>query len=354
LDANSVLQKLNQYNTYLLKLKDDTKKNVILNYLQYNFHKGIIDPTNQIQAQSPIDEVTKGLKALAKTNTVVSEENKKLSEFNYFSNTSQFRENHQGKDGISIAAVGTKTYGVLSYSIHKILNSGNLDEIKTLAGKHTKKFLKSIHLEGPILENLRQVNEALYYHIKDSLKSNNAIDDISAFMSLSVDNAKELALAALNAGFLTLGLYMYAISMGYDTEKVAQALMSPIGNLILDSSKGNIFTGKRNAISLESVFSDLENPVRLQHLFKSKEGRYVKKAWDAYLSKEVYAQLVLGKNTDYDYLFNTFINPSINSFIDKIKNNLPSDKYDKVAIIQIATQLVSIINEDFKNKKLIQ
>ena len=348
LDANSVLQKLNQYNTYLLKLKDDTKKNVILNYLQYNFHKGIIDPTNQIQAQSPIDEVTKGLKALAKTNTVVSEENKKLSEFNYFSNTSQFRENHQGKDGISIAAVGTKTYGVLSYSIHKILNSGNLDEIKTLAGKHTKKFLKSIHLEGPILENLRQVDEALYYHIKDSLKSNNAIDDISAFMSLSVDNAKELALAALNAGSLTLGLYMYAISMGYDTEKVAQALMSPIGNLILDSSKGNIFTGKRNAISLESVFSDLENPVRLQHLFKSKEGRYVKKAWDAYLSKEVYAQLVLGRNTNYDYLYTTFIENFSKDII------LPTSGYDNVAIKQIATQLVSIINEDFKNKKIIQ
>lgn len=349
---------ISDYNTYLNKVKDRQKENIFYNFLQYNFRSGIISPTNQIQAQTPIDVVTEGLKQKAKSNTVIDKENQKLSESNYLGNHMQFANNHQGKDGISITAVGTKNYGTLSYSMHKILNSGDAEKIKTLAsskGEEGHKFLKSLHVDQQTLQILKEAHPEIAEHLENQLKSNNAIDDISAFMSLSVDNAKELALAALNAGSLTLGIYMYAVSMGYNPLEIADVLMSSIGSLIIRRSKGNVFTGNRNAISLDSVFSKIERFLDTRDYFKGETGKALKKILDHPIGQNT-------KESINSIFFKLVVSQPLavrpQEFRDKLQiaRNATMDligESGEKSLIQLANKLFDDLEQDLEDKILV-
>jgi hypothetical protein len=75
---------------------------------------------------------------------------------------------------------------------------------------------------------------------------NNDVDsavNLSALLSLATDNAKELALAKLNAGTGTLGMYIYGLSIGVSFDNIFSILTSPVALEISKLIRGNSFTG---------------------------------------------------------------------------------------------------------------
>jgi hypothetical protein len=65
---------------------------------------------------------------------------------------------------------------------------------------------------------------------------------MSALLSLSTDNAKELCLAKINAGTNMMGMYLYGAAIGMDFEVLNQIIASPLGFTISKLLNNNEFT----------------------------------------------------------------------------------------------------------------
>ena len=75
---------------------------------------------------------------------------------------------------------------------------------------------------------------------------NNDVDsavNLSALLSLATDNAKELALAKMNAGTGMLGMYIYGMAIGVSFDDIFSILTSPVALEISKLIRGNSFTG---------------------------------------------------------------------------------------------------------------
>lgn len=73
-------------------------------------------------------------------------------------------------------------------------------------------------------------------------KTNDPALAFSALLSLSVDNAKDLSLAKLNANPATMGMYLYGLTIGVNVDTLTKILMGPIGDLCIELLNTNIFT----------------------------------------------------------------------------------------------------------------
>ena len=83
---------------------------------------------------------------------------------------------------------------------------------------------------------------------------------LSALLSLSTDNAKELTLAKLNAVSQMISLYLYGISIGIPFSDLANTIMSPAGNIVIKAMQGNMFSGKEEMIRISNAtFNFIEN-----------------------------------------------------------------------------------------------
>lgn len=80
---------------------------------------------------------------------------------------------------------------------------------------------------------------------------------LSALLSLATDNAKELALAKLNAGTNMLGMYIYGLTIGMSFQDISKILMSDIGFQISDMMTGNAFT-EDFGMNIQNVFDYFE------------------------------------------------------------------------------------------------
>lgn len=117
---------------------------------------------------------------------------------------------------------------------------------------------------------------------------------LSAMLSLSTDNAKELAMANLNAGTGTLGMYLYGISIGMDFNTISKIMMSPLGFRIGELMQGNIFNDEYGQ-QLNSVFDYFTKGI--YHILKKYDagfynGNKVAKISDFLESNEVLDQQV--------------------------------------------------------------
>ena len=83
---------------------------------------------------------------------------------------------------------------------------------------------------------------------------------LSGLLSLSTDNAKELSLSKLNATTKTLGMYVYGLTIGMQFNDIADILMSPVGDTILQLLEGNVFTGQQEFSRVgKPLFNYIEN-----------------------------------------------------------------------------------------------
>jgi len=80
---------------------------------------------------------------------------------------------------------------------------------------------------------------------------------LSALLSLATDNAKELALAKLNAGTNMLGMYIYGLTIGMKFSDISKILMSDIGFTMSDLMSENVFT-EEPSMNIQDVFDYFE------------------------------------------------------------------------------------------------
>lgn len=76
---------------------------------------------------------------------------------------------------------------------------------------------------------------------------------LSALLSASTDNAKELILSKINATSKFVDIYTYGLMLGNDFNKIADIMKSPIFNKIVKLTETNIFNPSTSKYSLKSA-----------------------------------------------------------------------------------------------------
>jgi hypothetical protein len=80
---------------------------------------------------------------------------------------------------------------------------------------------------------------------------------MSALLSLSTDNAKELCLAKINAGTSMIGMYLYGAAIGMDFDVLNKIIASPLGFTVAKLLNSNEFTLKQGKMSVDGALSYL-------------------------------------------------------------------------------------------------
>lgn len=251
----AILKAVNRYNNYLSRIKDTRLlDNIHKNYIEHSIYSIINNPVNQIEAQNSVDFITKPYKDLA-AKSPMAHDSVKNGPGAFTTNIHAIINNQVGKKCIGIAAVGLKSFfAITEYFNNAIRNNQYLP-------------LHDINLEFWVNDH-SEISKETYKYIanvnpynRNDIKSINDQDFalcLSALLSLATDNAKELALAKLNCDESTMGMWLFATSIGINPQKIFNVMTSPVARIIARESKGNVFIGKSED-SIGYALSFLEN-----------------------------------------------------------------------------------------------
>lgn len=258
-------KRIDEHNLYINThkyLEEDTAKNMIASTVS----QISLDPSNLIQAQSSVDDMTVPLKTIANESPYGSKD-KRNAPGNSVIYPQVLVNNMTGKDVIAISASqGLKCFYALTQYYNTVLNNGNSKQLNRLL------FYKKIgNTEARLLANawikdsskLKNTNNDEVFQVLLSVmdNQNDAALVLSAILSLATDNAKELALSKLNAGSDMVGLYLYGIMIGMDFRDISKILISKSAQVIANMQKGNIFNHEEGHPMLTSIFKTLDtNP----------------------------------------------------------------------------------------------
>lgn len=242
-----VMKIVNDHNIYFDKKSIASLTKIVNNYTMYSMYSVSEDPVNLLQAHSSVDITTGPLKAKAETSEEAAAANFRTPG-NVMNKFFSFVENQTGKDGISICAVGLKSFFGLTQYYNQLLNKGDeRSQSRACLGDG------GIRINGKLYQTLANIrplnpntiiNRDLFKALSERANDVDAALILSAMLSLATDNAKELALSKLNASTKTLGLYIYGISIGMEFNEIADIMMSDVGKVINDIMDDNKFTGK--------------------------------------------------------------------------------------------------------------
>ncbi len=261
---------INKHNLYLNKSNVTKRTNISRNWLTQQTYDIIIDPINQLEAQSSVDAVTSNAKNLAKKSPKASVQDT-FSPGNVINKYQSIQENMVGKDGIAICATGLKSFFALT-QLHNIIMSGeNVDAKESLlcnvkiggkiyhglANVFTDKLFtgEEEYEEWDINFEKRYAQDAIFSEkVKDylieQLRASDASNEFSALLSLSTDNAKELVLAKINAGTSTIGMYLYGLSLGIPFDTLYKIMTSPLAFRLSELTKGDSFNEDSGTIDV--------------------------------------------------------------------------------------------------------
>lgn len=270
----AILKAVNRYNNYLSRIKDTRLlDNIHKNYIEHSIYSIINNPVNQIEAQNSVDFITKPYKDLA-AKSPMAHDSVKNGPGAFTTNIHAIINNQVGKKCIGIAAVGLKSFfAITEYFNNAIRNNQYLP-------------LHDINLEFWVNDH-SEISKETYKYIanvnpynRNDIKSINDQDFalcLSALLSLATDNAKELALAKLNCDESTMGMWLFATSMGINPQKIFNVMTSPVARIIARESKGNVFIGKSED-SIGYALSFLENGPDIPSDLKEHWGKGENKA----------------------------------------------------------------------------
>lgn len=265
---NTIEKTVNKHNLYLETQNAQTVELIAKNYNMYKMFSIINDPINLLQAQSSVDVMTATAKKVANQSPSANLA-KNRTPGNFINKYESIRDNQVGSKGIGICAVGLKGFFGLTQYSNTVINE-DINALERLRlGKQGKQFyiprLNKV-LQYDYLANINpskksplyKIDQNLYRKFKEKGFDNDAALQLSALLSLATDNAKELALAKLNASDKTLGMYIYGLSIGMEFEDVASILMSPVGLTLTSVMEGNIFNNNSGLFNLNKVFDYFE------------------------------------------------------------------------------------------------
>ncbi len=240
-----LIELVNKHNNYVKKANFNKKAEISQNYMTQQLYDIITDPINQLEAQSSVDVITGPYKSLAKT----SKKAKIQSTFtpgNFVNKFKSITENMVGKDGIAICATGLKAFFALTQTYNQTMSKDSIHEKEAL--------LCSVKIGGKVYKGLANVvgevvdSESLKDYLFEQFVTSDMANEMSAMLSLSTDNAKELVLDKINANTYTLGMYLYGLSLGVPFKTMYQIMTSDFALRITELVKGNIFNSKQVSI----------------------------------------------------------------------------------------------------------
>ncbi|MBR2248814.1 MAG: hypothetical protein IJ880_17670 [Bacilli bacterium] len=246
---NTIINMINNHNTYLSRVNNRKREHIIKNYVTTQLFDIIEDPINRLQADSSVDVVTGHVKDLAKNSPKATVQDN-FTPGNVVNKFQSIAENMVGKDGIAICATGLKTFFALTELQQLMLEQGRGEELlfnvkiagKTyhgLANGFTSKFRSPYEYSD---SNIDEFGPELANYLTDQLWEADAANNMSAFLGLSTDNAKELILAKVNAGTATMGMYLYGLSIGVPIGELYRLMTSPLAFRLTELTKGDAFS----------------------------------------------------------------------------------------------------------------
>lgn len=244
---------IDRHNLYLKNAKPRKQDSIVKNYAVTQLFNIIADPINLIEAQSSVDTVTGPVKNLAKSSPKAAVQ----SIFTPGCVLNKFQsvnENMVGKDGISICATGLKSFFGITDMYQNILNGTDVAAKDSLlfdmpiggrvyhglANGFASRF-RSRFEDNFMAPSQEDFSIKVQNYLLEQLWEDDASNGMSAFLGLSVDNAKELVLAKINAGTSTMGMYLYGLSIGVPTDTLYKIMTSPLAFRLAELTKGDIF-----------------------------------------------------------------------------------------------------------------
>ena len=267
--VKQLLKRINKHNNYLNKVSDKQKEGAIKNYVVSAINDISRDAANMIEAHTGVDVATKPFKEIANASEL-SIIQKTFTPGNVFNKFQAIEEASVGKDDIAICATGLKAFFAATQFSNNYMNQTiqdpNLpkdlvDELSKLItfnpveiGGKTFNSLANIRVD-----NLNTVNpdSQIYKTLLHKGFDQDASVIMSALLSLSTDNAKELCLAKLNAGTGMMGLYLYGAAIGMDFKVLNNIIASPLGFTVAKLLNGNEFTQTQGKTSVDAALTYL-------------------------------------------------------------------------------------------------
>lgn len=264
-----LIKRIDKHNTYLSKANDKEIEGAIKNYMVGALLAISSDSANMIEAHTGVDVATGPFKAIA-NKSALSEVQKTFTPGNVFNKFQAIEEASVGKDDIAICATGLKSFFASTQFCNSYLNKNiqnenlsqaTIDELTsiikfdpvTIGGK-TFNTLANIRVD-----DLTKVNpdSEIYKTLLDKGFDQDASVIMSALLSLSTDNAKELCLAKINAGTGMIGMYLYGAAIGMDFEVLNKIIASPLGFTVAKLLNNNEFTQQRGKQTVDTALTYL-------------------------------------------------------------------------------------------------
>ena len=250
---NGIIEAIDKHNTYLKNNSKSKNDRILKNFAVTSLLNIIKNPVNLREAQSSVDVMTSTAKNLTKASPKNAVQ-KTFTPGNVFNKIQSINENMVGKDGIAICATGLKSFFALTHMYNTVLNDESVSNSEkealmcnvTIGGK-TYRGLANVNANQELMQSLADAENGNFTTLQNYLLAqeweSDAANEASAFLSLSTDNAKELALAKLNAGTQTLGMYLYGLSLGVPVDTLFKIMTSPFAFRLVELAKGDIFSG---------------------------------------------------------------------------------------------------------------
>ena len=264
--AKNLINRINNHNLYLIKSGDKTTRGAIKNYIVGSLRSISSDAANMLEAHTGVDIATTPLKTIANASPL-SVIQQTFTPGNVFNKFQAIEEASVGKDDIAICATGLKAFFASTQFCNNFLNKKNIKSEEVL--KEVFKIIKfnDVTIGGKTFNTLANIrfndltkipfNEEIYQIFKNKGFEEDASVIMSALLSLSTDNAKELCLAKINAGTGMIGMYLYGASIGMDFEVMNKIIASPIGFTVAKLLNGNEFTSHKGKTSIDSALKYL-------------------------------------------------------------------------------------------------
>lgn len=259
-------QVINKHNLYFNTLSYNKIERIVNNYSTANMIDTIRTPVNQMQGHISVDGTTGPIKKVGDRSNN-AKLTKERTAGNFLNQIESITDNQIGKTCIGICAVALKSFFATTQYCNTVLNYGDTKEQGNLLSSNqfvdengrtiTYQVIANLHSKNVNSITNTQLLRALSYA---QYNEEDAAVLLSALLSLSTDNAKELTLAKLNAVSQMISLYLYGISIGIPFNSLANTIMSPAGDIIIKVMQGNMFTGKNEFLRIsDSVFNFIEN-----------------------------------------------------------------------------------------------
>lgn len=247
------------------------------NIIQKNIIQASLDERNMKASYSPIDVVMQRFKDELDGITDFTAAERHLDDGGLSIARMQYN-NSVGKKDVGVMANGLKAFFALTQYFNK--HRKDADFVKSqryflsrisLAPGDNKYFstISDVRFEQ---EALKQLKSAFKLYLGTELSDDLTFtaDDasllISSLVSLATDNAKELALAKMNASIDLACMHLFLVVMGYNPKEIISFTTSPAFNKVVDVLNNSVLAGTkldvRSAIQLVKSRGDITDEER--------------------------------------------------------------------------------------------